>query len=250
MSLFTETSRVDEVLARVLEKTITDPGGQQALADAGVVQFDLRTADETRSVTADFVSGAVSAGAADEADVTMTIDEFLVHEILVGAVAPLPALAGDRITITGDLKSAVALTAGFPVIAGAWRSALPDGDGGDTVAGTAPPTTITLQIPKGAPSRLTSDVNDQMLLVAATIAALPPQARDVQLSALFAQHAAGDLSERHLARLLVSLADLATGTSDHDRRKAEIDSEQQAQQQTRTQLDHDTTNATKKEEAR
>jgi hypothetical protein len=73
---------------------------------------------------------------------------------------------------------------------------------------------------RGFPEMITADLIDQVLVLSLILVGLPEDARARALDQLWASHEAGGVSSEGIARLLISILDLAIGNSDHANHRA------------------------------
>jgi hypothetical protein len=228
MALFTDDARIDANLAEVLRDAARAPNRSQTLAGLGPFALGVRNAQVTRYVVADLDDGSVTTSdVPGDAEATMTMEAYLVHELLAGHVSVLTTLARGQASITGATPAAMRLLSALPALSQVYQDHLePDGLPEPIRFGTVEPA----RLPEGLPSSLRASGEDQMLLVAIALSTLGPIDRSVQNATLFAAFDTEELTDRHLARLLTSLADLAAGNSGHGRARHEQEAERNAQE--------------------
>ena len=144
-------------------------------------------------------------------------------DLLPGALPLTLLVARGEVAIAGELPAALRFAAGWETLRAeyrAWRGELP---APPPRADGVPPAASGPPLGDELPGRLTRAPMDQALLLAAVIAGLPTPARAAQLEHVIELTTREPVRLALAARLLVSLADLASGTSDHLTERADLE---------------------------
>lgn len=190
-----------------------------ALADVGgAMTWRFDTGDD------DIEPLIVTVGAAATAEpvLTVRVAERVVPELMTGEPSLALAITRNELSITGHLAAAMALVRAWPTIAAGYREHMfeerltPDYEQHlRSVNGER------LEHVDGLPSELQANRPDQMLLVAAILASLPPQQRALQWAYIHHGFELGTIGMENITRLVTSLTDFIAGDSRHEQDRLE-----------------------------
>jgi hypothetical protein len=144
--------------------------------------------------------------------VLIETDSATVDDLVSGGAGLLPALITGRLAVVGDSSS---ISRFWEALALLDRSNLPPAEEQSILSEYQPLGPVLDRFP-GFPPDLSHALMDQMLVTALLLAGLPSRARTEELTRLWSSFTEdGDLSRHVLARIMVSLADLAAGNTEH-----------------------------------
>lgn len=197
-----------------------------ALDDFGTV--GLRIEEDGASDWIVLEAGELRSGPPPDGAIRVEVEARTLNRMLDEGGVDLSDLCGARLVVTGA-------TPGVLAMLGCDREA-PGPHPAEQRAGfvswhelSGCRGTAAIDESRGYPPSLTSELLDQVLLVAVILAGLDNDVRELHLDRLFDLHVGHRLPGHALPRLAVSLTDLASDSSEHELRQREILGERVAQ---------------------